>query len=379
VTRWMWFFGGLVALTCFLYSQAVVSGSGLGERPPVVMVNDFQYVGEESLQYPSCTLDKGFRVEFEDATTSETLLGDYAFLSAMAYETTNVTNYTLPQWFGEGEAVDEDEIVTEYRKKEGNTDTPVYFKFFTFKSLPQAGVVSIRGSQTSWDWMVNMQLWSASGLAQLVKWLTPYGWIWTPILDDLVWFIGLIQTEELENVSYYRVTTAFAKEFNEKYDSLQVTGASLGGGLAVITGAQARVPAVAISGLGAELARHTLTPPVTMDDINKYVYNFVPDRDYIARVGGRPRQSQEAQCSASTSNLFGCHSMWRSVCEINYRCGTNGRPVICRCHFNFGYPEPEPIGDTTRSFKEACFEQEQAFLTATGSTIQSGWFTEDEL
>ena len=194
---------------------------------------------------------------------------------------------------------------------------------------------------------MNLQLWSAAGLAQVVKWATPYGWIWTPILDEvsksssppdllslsgvfvnndlftirsyffshffvqLVMFIGIVQTEDLEKVSYYKVTTAFAKEFSTKYENIHVTGASLGGGLAVITGAQARVPAVAISGLGAELSRHTLKPPITIDDINKYVFNFIPDRDYIARVGGRPRQSQEAQCNASTSSLFGCHSMWR--------------------------------------------------------------------
>ena len=36
-----------------------------------------------------------------------------------------------------------------------------------------------------WDWMFNLQLWSASGLAQIVKWMIPYGWIWTPILDDV--------------------------------------------------------------------------------------------------------------------------------------------------------------------------------------------------
>ena len=92
---------------------------------------------------------------------------------------------------------------------------------------------------------------------------------------------------------------------------MRVTGASLGGGLAIITGAQARTPAVAISGLGAELSRNTLKPRISLDDINKYVFNFIPDRDYIARVGGRPRQHQEAQCSASSASLFGCHSMWR--------------------------------------------------------------------
>lgn len=124
-------------------------------------------------------------------------------------------------------------------------------------------------------------------------------------------FIGFIQTEQLKDISYYKVTTAFTNQFKEKYSNMQITGASLGGGLAIITGAQARVPAVAISGLGAELSRNTLTPRISVDDINKYAFNFIPDRDYIARIGGRPRQNQEAQCNASYSNLFGCHSMWR--------------------------------------------------------------------
>ncbi|MGK3735982.1 MAG: hypothetical protein ACI8RD_006541 [Bacillariaceae sp.] len=87
--------------------------------------------------------------------------------------------------------------------------------------------------------------------------------------------------------------------------------ASLGGGIAIITGAQTGASAVAISGLGAELSRNTLDPPVSKQDINERAFNFIPDRDYIARVGGRPRQHQEAQCNASASNLFGCHSMWR--------------------------------------------------------------------
>ena len=107
------------------------------------------------------------------------------------------------------------------------------------------------------------------------------------------------------------MTTAFVNEFKDTYEGMRLTGASLGGGLAIITAAQTGAPAVAISGLGAELSRNTLVPRVTMDDINKYVFNFIPDRDYIARVGGRPRQHQEAECNATTSNLFGCHSMWR--------------------------------------------------------------------
>lgn len=374
VKRWIWFFGTLVLATYFLFNAALASNDGLGERPPIVLVDDYTYPAEESLQYPSCSMSKGFKISVDGGEEEDTALGDYAYLAALAYETTDVTGYLLPQWFGEGAVIDEDTKVKEYREEANNSIVPVYFKLFTFPYSPDLAVLAIRGSQTSWDWMVNLQLWSASGLAQLVKWMIPYGWLWTPILDDLVWFISFIQSDQLNDVAYYKVTTDAVETFRESFEKIRVTGASLGGGLAIITGAQAKAPAIGISGLGVELSRNAVTPKVTMDDINKYVFNFMPDRDYIARIGGRPRQHQEAQCSAKTSNLFGCHSMWRSVCEINYRCGSNGRPVICRCHFNFGYPVPEPIGNTTRSFEEACYEEEQAFLNATGSTVTSGWW-----
>ena len=66
----------------------------------------------------------------------------------------------------------------------------------------------------------------------------------------------------------------------------------------------------------------------------------------------RQQLFQNAKCDAPKNNLFGCHSMWRSVCEINYRCGTNGRPVVCKCISQFGYPVPVQNG--TRTFEEAC-------------------------
>jgi lipase ATG15 len=251
---------------------------------------------------------------------------------------------------------------------------PKSFKFFTSPSLPGFGIVAIRGSQTMFDWLNNLKLYAGAGLAQLVKWLTPYGWIWTPILEDLVRFMSFFQTEDLEAANYYKVTTEFLNEYKAKNYSLTITGASLGGGMAQISGAQAHTPAIAISGMGATLIRNIVKPKISIDDINKYVFNFIPDRDVIARLGGRPRLHQEADCNAPVSKSFsGCHGMFRSFCEISYRCGTNGRPVFCDCHYKYGYPEPEPIGTPTRSFREACLEQEQAFLDATGSTTRTSW------
>jgi putative lipase involved disintegration of autophagic bodies len=55
-------------------------------------------------------------------------------------------------------------------------------------------------------------------------------------------------TESLEKISFYKLTTEFAEHLKEtkefEFDSIHVTGHSLGGGLAMITGAQAEIPSV---------------------------------------------------------------------------------------------------------------------------------------
>jgi hypothetical protein len=124
VTRWMYFFGVLAFGFFFLFSVATTDDDGLGERPPIVLVDDFAYVAEKSLQYPTCQMDKGFTISV-NGTDIDSSLGDYAFLSALAYETTSVTDYILSQYFGEGVAVDEDELVSQYRAEAGNEGTPV--------------------------------------------------------------------------------------------------------------------------------------------------------------------------------------------------------------------------------------------------------------
>jgi len=400
VTRWMWVFGFWIVGVLVLFLGAVGSGDGLGDRPPIVLVDTYYYEGEDSLQYPTCQLTKQFTFDVVVTTAAndtqqqqqqsyDTLLVDYAMMSAFAYETTNVTSYILPRWFGSDDARDEDDLVAQWRIDSDTVSTPTYFKLFTFSPLvPELGIVSIRGSQTLWDWAVNMQLWSSAGLVQAVKWLTPYGWIWTPVLDELVEVVSWIQSSAIGKVSYYQVTTQFVNSIldqDDPYNStglkrLFLTGASLGGGLAIITGAQTKAPAVAISGLGAELSRNTFTPAIEKSDIDNYVFNFIPDRDYVARIGGRPRQHQEAQCTASNGNLFGCHSMWRSVCEIAYRCGTGvdgyvHRPIPCRCVYQFDYAPPKPMNDTIQqSFAEACAAEEEAFLKATGSNKNSKFY-----
>jgi len=263
----------------------------------------------------------------------------------------------LDRWFGEDKVVDEYEFVSQYRM-DTNTTGGVSYKLYTFPEMPGLGVVSIRGSEAAMDWIVDAQLWSTAALVQVVRAVIPLGWIFTPVLDNLVRVVSLLQNYNLKEVSYYTRTTRFVNDMlsgaynGTKLNNIRVTGASLGGGISIITGAQTGAPTVAISGINAMLSRKTFTPELTASQLNTRVFNVIPDRDIIARIDDKGALFQEIQCRAPVNSLMGCHSMWRSLCEIQYQCGSGGRPIICWCATKYGYPIPKQSGNQT--WKEVC-------------------------
>jgi lipase ATG15 len=230
---------------------------------------------------------------------------------------------------------------------------------YTFPQLPDSAIVSIRGSESMWDWMVDIQLWTGSVLAQIIRGINPFGfWVWTPILDEVVWVINSVQSKKLKEVSYYRYTSQFVLDLyagsydGRQYDNLRVTGSSLGGGLAMLTGAITGASAIATSGLNSMFSRRTFEPPITKEQLDTRVFNTIPERDIIASIDVPGQLFQKMQCRGPKNSLFGCHSMYRSLCEIQYQCGTNGRPINCWCTSKYGYPYPKQNGTTT--WEEAC-------------------------
>jgi lipase ATG15 len=91
------------------------------------------------------------------------------------------------------------------------------------------------------------------------------GWVFTPILGDLVTVVSYVEDPQLKAVAYYKFISDFVNDLKSNnytyqgkmFDNLRITGASLGGGLAIISGAQTQTTAVAISGINAVLARNT--------------------------------------------------------------------------------------------------------------------------
>ena len=164
------------------------------------------------------------------------------------------------------------------------------------------------------------------------------GGIFTPILEYLLKGVSLITTKSLEDVAYYQETTAFVNfvksyeyEAGMNYTNIIITGHSLGGGLAMISGAQSKVPAIALSGPNAVLSRRTFSPTVSLEALDKYTFNIVPDRDIVPRLDDLAQNYQRIKCRSGLSDPISCHFGARSLCEVLLQCGSKGRPIPCKC------------------------------------------------
>lgn len=225
-------------------------------------------------------------------------------------------------------------------------------------------------------------------MLQLVRAALPFGDMWTPILDQMVVILGTLQTGTIERLSFYKSTTNFVNYLVDSgnYTSVVILGHSLGmlnqsivvllplltpretilkhvlwvvdvvynlgGGIAIITGAQAGVQGVAVSGPNAMISRHRFD--VSAENLERYTFNFIPDRDLVAMIDDPTKNIQRIECRADHNELLACHSMERSLCEALYVCGSDGRPFVCECTTEFGFPPPSSLPNATRTFEEAC-------------------------
>lgn len=169
--------------------------------------------------------------------------------------------------------------------------------------------------------------------------------------------ISFFQRGSVEQISFYKVTTPFAEQLKRdpSFDDLQITGHSLGGGLAMISGAQSGIPAVALSGPNAVLSGKSFDPPVTRDELNRYTLNIVPERDLVAKFDDLARNFQNIRCRSDPQDFVACHDFFRSFCEIIYTCGNDDRPAVCNCVLDYGYDPPTADDpNEERSFAEVC-------------------------
>lgn len=351
-TFWLWVFSFFILAFLLIFVTAIVVGSGAGDVGGTKVTHDFSYEGTGDLQYSSCRLGQGIT---NPAGNTNSLV-DFSYISGVAYNDPKYTKTDLDNWFGsEAGVIDHQDIVEDFttRYKKTHPTSAVTYKLLGFPET-DVGVVAIRGTNNALDALSDAQLWSSAALAQWIRAIVPLGGWYTPILHRLVDVVSWVESSGLEEVSYYKETTAFVNYMKEvgEYKNLIIMGHSLGGGLAMITGAQTAVPSIGVSGPNAVISRDTFAPAVTEKALRKYTFNIVPDRDPVPRIDDLSQNFQLIKCTAPANNPFDCHSIRRSICEILYTCGSHGRPILCECVNKFGYPEPTSLNGSV--FGDAC-------------------------
>ena len=145
-------------------------------------------------------------------------------MAYIAYKDTSVVQDQLDEWFGVGNVIDEYAIVDEYRNTTGSSKLPVTYRLLNTGN--QTAIVSIRGTQSGFDLFADAKLWMNAALMQILRWVLPVSSLWNAAIPSMISIISRIQSGMLQDVSYYRETTAFVNflQENASWVSIGLTG-----------------------------------------------------------------------------------------------------------------------------------------------------------
>ena len=120
----------------------------------------------------------------------------------------------------------------------------------------------------------------------------------------------------------------------------------------MISGAQTEVPSVAISGPNNLISKRTFEPQITREALDEFTFNVIPDRDIVPRIDDLAENYQRIRCRAAPPYVMDCHHAGRSLCEILFTCGSEGRPIPCYCVSKYGFDPPS--GKNGENFSDVC-------------------------
>jgi len=358
---WFGIYGFAVLILIILVAISVDSDTSVSDYAGVTLLGNSSHKthfvpslsrASSGYMYPLCTL---FNDMYENDhpsvkqpwhTPDEWTALDFVFMSDLAYTRPNTTQGLLDQWFAPGTV----KYIppSEYPKYAQPKRSSVVFKIFKVKQKTSIlhpfpkdlFMISIRGTNKPLDLLADMQIWFPVMTLQLVRFILPLASMWNPILPYLIWYTNFLETAPSSELSYIEDLVDFIKALKSKHHGspIGLTGHSLGGGVAMIIGAKEKIPAVAISGPNSWLSRFKFG--ISKERLEQYSLNIIPRGDPVPQIDDIALLSEEILCRAKPQEGFGlgaCHSVTRSLCEIQFVCGSGFRPPVADCD-KYNYP-----------------------------------------
>ena len=280
---------------------------------------------------------------------------DFAFLSDLAYAESSVAQQALDDWFGSSQGRYTHIDVEKYPLYSRKLSSKVVFTLIEHRESSGEAeeeerttfIIALRGTIKVIDLLADMQLWFPAIMFQLLRFIMPFGSLWNDVIAALIGSFNVLESAPYQHISYLKDVLAFISSLREKQPHAHVllTGHSLGGGLAILAGAMEEAPAVAISGVNAMLSRRKFG--LTKQALDKYALNLMPRGDVVTWVDDPALLVETIACRSTPQSgkyvLFQCHSVQRTVCELQYTCGSGTRPPYQACSTKYNYPSPKPI------------------------------------
>ena len=218
---WTKVFLFFVLTFCAIFLSAVALGTdeGASDKITFLPATEFFYEGSGSLNYASCSM--GRNIDTPDGSIEHSL-ADFTFLSTVAYLDDDSAETALAEWFNGIPVENFSSNVTDFKLAYNNDSSAVSYKHLGFDN--GLNIVAVRGTSNAWDALTDAQLWSMAALAQYVRALMPLGEWWTSILPHLVKAVSVIEAKSLEDVSYYKETSAYVRSLKAKNLNVLIVG-----------------------------------------------------------------------------------------------------------------------------------------------------------
>jgi len=235
-------------------------------------------------------------------------MNDLLFFAKLAYTEGETYNQSFAVWFNS----------TEWTGVQVASSPIVrFYDFTTYKNGNRTTVISIRGSATSLDWVVDINLFQASLLLQLGGFIAPLINFWPASLSaDVISVLDALDKIQGIVPTYYEDVEDYIIARNLLNNTILV-GHSLGGAVAHIVGSRLDMPALGFSAPGILRSYIKFGIPST-DLIRKNVANIRPFNDIIPKIDENSGSLYDIECDAA---LTVCHRLRQTGCQLLTACG----------------------------------------------------------